>query len=136
MVRRFGATAKKKEHDVMKFLIAGLVIQCILCAGCASTGRPDLTGKWINDDMGWGLEFQGSRVSEWERDNSVFLGTYAVTRTGEYDIKRTGDSLSLHLDTKGSEGVVLALEVVDKNSIRLTKNNAQDETIELTRQTE
>ncbi|THB69709.1 MAG: hypothetical protein D6B27_00245 [Gammaproteobacteria bacterium] len=45
---------------------------------CESANEPDITGKWINPEHKWGLEFRDGKVFEWEHGSINREGTFTL----------------------------------------------------------
>ena len=104
-----------------KIVITHVTVLCLSLVGCTTARQPDLTGKWLNSDKAWGLEFRDRQVSEWERDKIQSKGSFTLTKVD--------DTLTLVVTMEKGGVVSFTLELLGENSIRLThmKLNTQIE---------
>jgi hypothetical protein len=106
-------------------LIIQMVALCTALFGCATVRQPDLTGKWINADRKWGLEFRAGQVLEWEGDNIQTRSSFVLTSAN--------DTLTLSVNQGEDDVVTFTVELLDDDSIRLSHDEL-GERIELRRQ--
>ncbi len=100
-------------------LIILVTVMCSVLIGCATTQQPDLTGKWINLDHRWGLEFRDGKVFEWEQGEIRKEGTFALSRID--------NTLLLVIMEDGKEQASFRLEQHTKNRLLITMGKEQVE---------